>query len=233
MVNRTFEEVKDEATGEVVRWNLLQDDKYIEGAYIEKVDEEAFGLHFPRLEYRTVPTLSIAKAIFIDAPLLKRRCIAIGHQSSETQRDAFVTLSEAAELLELSRARVGAMVANGVLSAKEFDGEALVSRKSIERKLGTQDINGPSGKFANQFVQYFPDSSVNEFYLAEVDAMNANALEAAKGFVNDVQGNEKHPGGARLVSYKSAMRLRSSRHVIATDGAQSGVISFAHLLDIA
>lgn len=231
-MERTWEAIADES-GEPIRWNMFQNGKLIEGAYIEKVAQGEYGLHFPRLEYRTVPSLPVARAIMQDAPLLKRRGIAIGHRSNETDREAFVTLDEAAELLGSSRPRVSAMVANGVLSAAEFDGEVLVSRKSVARRNEAGETCAPMGRFANQFVQYFPDSSVNEFYLAEVDGMNSRAVQAANEFVEAIQGNDENKGGARLVGYKSAMRLRGSKHLIADESDQQGVISLARMCQMA
>lgn len=220
MAKRTWEEVKDAETGEAVRWNMLIDDALFEEAYIELVEKGTYALHFPRLVETTVPSLPVAMATLENAPLTKRRGIAIGHETKSDIREDFMGIDEVVTALGVSRSRVTAMIANGVLSAKRFDGEVVVSSASVEA-YGAQDGKPQArGRFANKFIQYFPDREKNEFYLAEVDVSDSDQVIEAQAFVDSVRDTEKHPGGARLVGYRSAMKLKSSSHRIdATNGA--------------
>ena len=78
------------------------------------------------------------------------------------------------------------------------------------------------GRFANKFVQYFPDCEGEDFLLAEVDVDDEDELSSAQAFVDCVRDDVNHPGGARLLGYRAAMRLKNSDHRLELEGV-SGI----------
>lgn len=198
------------------RWDMMIDGRPLEGAYIERTEQGSYALRFPRLTETTVQSLETAMRILEEAPLTKRRGIAIGRQATEEDPAAFASISEACELLGVSRSRVTAMVANGVLSAKRVDGEVVVGRSSLGC-CDSEGLSGPRGRFANRFVQYYPDARKREFLLVEVDAADESQVLEAKAFVDRVRNDGNHPGGARLIGYRAAMRQRSSSYCASSD----------------
>lgn len=225
MPERTWTEIRDEQ-GQAVRWDMLLDGAPLEGAYVSLVEKGSYEVHFPRLVPAIVPSLPVAMKTLESAPLAKRKGIAIGRQAQQTDKSAFSSIDETAAALGTSRSRVNAMVANGVLAAARFEGEVMVSRSSIEHYSGIEQKPGAKGRFANKFVQYFPDRESDAFYLLEVDASDESQMADAAGFVGCVRENERHPGGARLVGYRTAMKLRNSKCCVQGDG-ESPIASFA------
>lgn len=197
----------DEGHGST-RWDMLLDGKPVEGAYIERSEQGDFDLHFPRLKPTSAPTLEQAQRILEGAPLTRRSGIAIG-RSADAEEET-IEVDEAAAMLGVSRGRVNAMVANGVLAALRKDGIVRVGVQSILNYLGRENDGAPQGRFAHKFVQYFPDADGDAFILLEVDADNEEQVSHAKAFVDRVRNDSEHPAGARVVGYRAAMRLRSA-----------------------
>ena len=204
---RTWVEKTDEGSGEPFRWDMLMDGRPVGGAYIEKVDAETYDLHFPRLKPTSAESLPMAKRILESAPLPKSSGVRIARTAKETDRSAFVSAEEAAGELGVAPGRVNAMVANGVLSARRMDGQLMIAVSSLRTRLENDD-EGPQGVFADKFVQFYPDQDVEEYYLAEVDASDEDAMAEAESFVNFVRDNEHNPGGARLVGFRAAAKLK-------------------------
>lgn len=204
---RTWIEKTDEDSEVPCRWEMLMDGKPVEGAYIDKLDEETYDLHFPRLKPTTAASLSMAKRLLELAPLPKTTGVRIARVAKETDSAAFVSTAEAASELDVAPGRINAMVANGVLSARRIDGQLMISVSSLRARLEGND-EGPQGVFANKFVQFYPDQDADEFYLAEVDVSDDEALDQAESFVEFVRDNERNPGGARLVSFRAAAKLK-------------------------
>lgn len=206
-----------------MRWNMLLDGKPVEGAYIERSERGDFDLHFPRLKPASSPTLAKAQRILEDAPLTRRSGIAIGRLANAEEE--MVEIDEAATMLGVARGRVNAMVANGVLAALRKDGTVRVSVQSLMSYLGRENDGSPQGRFAHKFVQYFPDADGDEFVLLEVDTDNEEQASHAKAFVDRVRNDAEHPAGARVVGYRTAMKLRSAAPCL-RDKIESGIMPY-------
>lgn len=219
MPARTWVEEKNDE-GETVRWSMLVDGEPLDGAYVSLAERGSYEIHFPRLVPSIVPSLPVALETLENAPLTKRKGIAIGRQAGEADRSLFSTVDEVADGLGVSRSRINAMVANGVLAASRFEGEVMVSKSSVDRYRSAGQEPGARGRFANKFVQYLPDRGCGEYYLLEVDAFDEDQIAYAEEFVRSIRENERHPGGARLVGYRTAMKLRNSKCCIRGDGGE-------------
>lgn len=223
---RTWAPVAAQENDEPTRWDMLLDGEPVEGAYIERVESGEYMLHFPRLVPSTMKSLENAQHALENAPLCRSRGIQIRRPAALSDDDELVSIDEAAHMLEVARPRINAMVANGVLAATRKDGAVLISKKSLLKRLGQESTNGPKGRFANRFVQYFPNIEEDAFVLLEVDMEDEEQLNEARAFVERVRADEESVAGARVVGYKTAMKLRSSQDLMSGDEL-NGIIPFS------
>ena len=111
-----------------------------------------------------------------------------------------ISSAEAGEILGVSRFRVNAMVASGVLPGRRNNGKILVDRAAAEQKAAQSLSEGPQGKFANLFLFYAPAGERTQ-YVAELEADDADSIERARAFqqesVDIVHVIIRHGGGVR------------------------------------
>lgn len=226
MPERTWEVVKAQETEEPIRWNMLIDGEPVDGAYIERVVDEGYALHFPRLVPSTMSNLENAKHALENAPLCKSKGISIRRPAVLSADDELVSVEDATQMLGVVRPRINAMVANGVLAATRKDGAVFISKKSVLKRAGQESASGPKGRFANRFVQYFPNVEEDAFVLLEVDMEDEEQINEARSFVERVRADEESTAGARVVGYKTAMKLRTSQDLV-SGNAHNGIIPFS------
>lgn len=228
-MERNWEEVYDGSKGAPVRWNMTQAGHVVEGAFIEPGTNGGFNLHFPRLVPCEVDSLEEAKRILERAPLASSNGISIGCALSVEQADDLIDVDTAAEMLGVSRWRVNAMVANGSVSASRTASGLRISRESVEKRASGGESNGPCGRFAHRFLQYFPDKKVNAFHLIEVDDSDEIQMRRACDIIDAIDKDKGHLGAARLLDYRDAMRLRRSPHRIGDAAGDGGFVSLGVL----
>lgn len=202
---RSWIEVVEEGAEEPSRWNLLINDRPVPGGYVEK-GEDGFLIHYPHLASKVLPTLEEAKRRLELAPPVFSEHMKIGRRAKEGSE--LITSEEAGDLLGVSRFRVNAMVASGVLAGCRIDGRTLVDRRSVEKRLARADVGGPQGQFANLFLFYQPADSVTQ-YVAEIDADDVDEIGVAKAFVQAIE--EADAGDIEVRSF-SDMRIYIRSH---------------------
>lgn len=215
---RSWVEVTEVGAEEPARWNLLINEHPVPGGYVEKC-EEGFRIHYPHLATKVLPTLDEAKHHLEMAPPISREFMKIGRMAKE--ESDLITSEEAGELLGVSRFRVNAMVASGVLAGSRRDGRTLVDRRSVERRLVNADAVGPRGQFANRFLFYQPVGSTT-LYVAEIEADDADEIGAAKAFTQAIE--EAEAGITAVFSYsnmRSYMRTHRNEFLFETIGLDS------------
>ena len=115
------------------------------------------------------------------------------------------------------------MVANGVLAGTRHDGRVLVSRASVEARRARTATDGPAGRFARAFVEYWADEPDGTPVILEVDVEDAREYEEAKRSVRAVVDGEE-PGRVEVLDYRRAM-ARCTRAKRSENGL-SGPIPF-------
>lgn len=211
---RSWVEVIEEGAEEPTRWNLFINKRPVPGGYVERCDE-GFRIHYPHLAGKVLPTLDEAKHRLELAPPVFRESLKIGRIAKEGSD--LITSEEAGEMLGVSRFRVNAMVASGVLAGRRSEGCTLVDRQSVERHLTKAEVKGPRGQFANRFLFYQSTDSDNTLYVAEIDADDADEIAAAKSFTRVIQ--ETEVGIAVVFSYsemRSYMRIHRDEYLFET-----------------
>ena len=187
---RTWHE-SDTSSGAPRRWTVSINDTPIPGGYVEETDDGRFEIHYPRLEPRTFDTLDEAKRRIELAPPITKGAMAIANPVDDEEGDEFLSTDEAGEMLGISRYRVNAMVANGVLAGKRAGGRTLVSRRSVEARLSRSTSSGPIGRFAHTFICYYPSGSAETYRIVEIDP----------------ERPEQIPAQADVLDYRQAMSL--------------------------
>ena len=134
------------AEGEPSRWDLSINDRPVPGGYIEKT-AEGFEIHYPHLPLKKLTTLEEAKRSLELAPPISTAGLKVGRIADEDSD--LISSAEAGEILGVSRFRVNAMVASGVLPGRRDNGKILVDRAAAEQKAAQGLPEGPQGKFAN------------------------------------------------------------------------------------
>lgn len=208
---RSWVEVAEEGAEEPTRWNLLINDRPIPGGYVERCNE-GFRTHYPHLAERILPTLDEAKHRLELAPPIFSESLKIGRMAKEGSD--LITSEEAGEMLGVSRFRVNAMVASGVLAGRRSEGRTLVDRHSVERRLAQVDTVGPRGQFANQFLFYQSADENDTLYVSEIDADDADEIATAKSFTQMIQAAEA--GITAIFSYsemRSYMRIHRNEYL--------------------
>ena len=202
---RTWHE--SEADQGVKRWDIAINDTPVSGGYILQLGEESFEAHYPHLETTVFGTIEEAKYCLENLPPVTTGVFPIGKLAADAD-DEFLTTEEAGKLLGVSRYRVNAMVVNGVLSSKRENGQILVSRRSVEKKLGREQQAGPEGRFANPFIKFSPNGESRQLFLIECDHEDAEQIEEAKAFLSDIHEG-KIAGTAEVIGYRDAMKILS------------------------
>lgn len=170
------------AEGEPLRWELAINDRPVPGGCIEKT-ANGFEIHYPHLASKTLATLDEAKRCLELAPPISTAGLKVEKIADEGSD--LVSSTEAGEMLGISRFRVNAMVASGVLPGRRDKGKILVDRAAVERKAAEGSSEGPQGKFANLFLFYAPANERVQ-YIAELEADNVEAIKRARTFVQEV-----------------------------------------------
>lgn len=170
------------AEGEPLRWELAINDRPVPGGCIEKT-ANGFEIHYPHLASKTLATLDEAKRCLELAPPISTAGLKVEKIADEGSD--LVSSTEAGEMLGISRFRVNAMVASGVLPGRRDKGKILVDRAAVERKAAEGSPEGPQGKFANLFLFYAPANERVQ-YIAELEADNVEAIKRARTFVQEV-----------------------------------------------
>ena len=160
------------AEGEPSRWDLSINDRPVPGGYIEKT-AEGFEIHYPHLPLKKLTTLEEAKRSLELAPPISTAGLKVGRIADEDSD--LISSAEAGEILGVSRFRVNAMVASGVLPGRRDNGKILVDRAAAEQKAAQGLSEGPQGKFANLFLFYAPAGERTQ-YVAELEADDADSL---------------------------------------------------------
>lgn len=189
------------AEGEPLRWDLAINGKAVPGGYIEKTPE-GFEIHYPHLASKTLASLDEAKRSLELAPPISRAGLKVGKMADEG-RD-LVSSAEAGEILGVSRFRVNAMVASGVLPGRRDNGRILVDRTAAEQKAAQGLAKGPQGKFANLFLFYAPAGERTQ-YVAELEADDADSIERARAFAQEVMEDESEDA----VEVRDYLRMRN------------------------
>lgn len=115
-----------------------------------------------------------------------------------------ISSAEAGEILGVSRFRVNAMVASGVLPGRRDNGKILVDRAAAEQKAAQGLSEGPQGKFANLFLFYAPAGERTQ-YVAELEADDADSIERARAFAQEVMEDESEDA----VEVRDYLRMRN------------------------
>lgn len=189
------------AEGEPLRWDLAINDKAVPGGYIEKT-AEGFEIHYPHLASKTLVSLDEAKRSLELAPPISRAGLNVGKLADEDSD--LISSAEAGEILGVSRFRVNAMVASGVLPGRRDNGKILVDRAAVERKAAAGTAQGPQGKFADLFLFYAPAGERIQ-YVAELEADDADAIERARAFAQEVMEDESEDA----VEVRDYLRMRN------------------------
>lgn len=161
------------AEGEPSRWDLSINDRPVPGGYIEKT-AEGFEIHYPHLPLKTLTTLEEAKRSLELAPPISTAGLKVGRMADENSD--LISSAEAGEILGVSRFRVNAMVASGVLPAAATTARfsSIAPLRSRRPPQGLSE--GPQGKFANLFLFYAPAGERTQ-YVAELEADDADSIE--------------------------------------------------------
>lgn len=136
------------AEGEPSRWDLSINDRPVPGGYIEKT-AEGFEIHYPHLPLKKLTTLEEAKRSLELAPPISTAGLKVGRMADEDSD--LISSAEAGEILGVSRFRVNAMVASGVLPGRRDNGKILVDRAAAEQKAAqglSEDLKGSSPTFS-------------------------------------------------------------------------------------
>ena len=115
-----------------------------------------------------------------------------------------ISSAEAGEILGVSRFRVNAMVASGVLPGRRDNGKILVDRAAAEQKAAQGLPEGPQGKFANLFLFYAPAGERTQ-YVTELEADDADSIERARAFAQEVMEDESEDA----VEVRDYLRMRN------------------------
>ena len=177
------------AEGEPSRWDLSINDRPVPGGYIEKT-AEGFEIHYPHLPLKKLTTLEEAKRSLELAPPISTAGLKVGRIADE--------------ILGVSRFRVNAMVASGVLPGRRDNGKILVDRAAAEQKAAQGLSEGPQGKFANLFLFYAPAGELTQ-YVAELEADDADSIERARAFAQEVMEDESEDA----VEVRDYLRMRN------------------------
>lgn len=200
---RTWHECET-VKGEPKRWDVRINGVPVPGGSIVQTGEEAFQVLYPRLAPRTFGSLEEAKQRIELAQPITKAGLAVGKPLEDVDDEDLISPDEAGELLGLSRFRVNAMVANGVLAGIRKNGRVLVSRASVEAKRDRVSNNGPTGRFAHAFVEYRTEAPDEALFIVEIDTEDAREYEEARYFVQSVvDGGE--PGCVEALNYHQAM----------------------------
>jgi hypothetical protein len=202
---RTWHE-RDATDGEPRRWDVAINDVPVPGGYVAETADGRFAIHYPRLESKVVDTLDEAKRRIELAPPVTKGAMAIANPLDDDAEEDLISTDEAGELLGVSRFRVNAMVANGVLAGKQADGKTLVSRVSVEARKSRPETSGPVGRFAHTFICYYPDGGAEACRIVEIDPAMPEQIDGAKAFLQAVIDGE---GAAQVdvLDYRQAMAL--------------------------
>ena len=129
------------AEGEPLRWELAINDRPVPGG--EKTDG-GFEIHYPHPASKTLPTLDEAKRSLELAPPISAAGLKV--EKAAADNSELISTAEAGEMLGVSRFRVNAMVASGVLPGRRDNGKILVDRAAAEQKAAQGLPEGPQGK---------------------------------------------------------------------------------------
>lgn len=187
--------------GEPARWDLSINDVPVPGGYIVRTGD-GFEIHYPHLAVKTLSTLEEAKRHLELAPPITKAGLKVDRAATEDSE--LISTAEAGELLGVSRFRVNAMVASGVLPGRRDNGKILVDRAAVERKAAAGTAQGPQGKFANLFLFYAPAGERIQ-YMAELEADDADAIERARAFAQEVMEDESEDA----VEVRDYLRMRN------------------------
>lgn len=201
---RTWQE-HDSTEGEPRRWNVLINGTPVPGGFVEETADGRFEIHYPRLQPKAFDSLDEAKRRIELAPPITKGALAIANPV-ESAEEELLSTDEAGALLGVSRYRINAMVANGVLAGKRSGGRTLVSRASVESRLSRMEPSGPVGRFAHTFICYYPNGSAETYRIIEIDPDQSEQIEAAREFLQaivDAEGNAQ----ADVLDYRQAMSL--------------------------
>ena len=201
------------AEGEPSRWDLSINDRPVPGGYIEKT-AEGFEIHYPHLPLKKLTTLEEATLLVAGraykeakrslelAPPISTAGLKVGRIADEDSD--LISSAEAGEILGVSRFRVNAMVASGVLPGRRDNGKILVDRAAAEQKAAQSLSEGPQGKFANLFLFYAPAGERTQ-YVAELEADDADSIERARAFAQEVMEDESEDA----VEVRDYLRMRN------------------------
>ena len=189
------------AEGEPSRWDLSINDRPVPGGYIEKT-AEGFEIHYPHLPLKKLTTLEEAKRSLELAPPISTAGLKVGRIADEDSD--LISSAEAGEILGVSRFRVNAMVASGVLPGRRDNGKILVDRAAAEQKAAQGLPEGPQGKFANLFLFYAPAGERTQ-YVTELEADDADSIERARAFAQEVMEDESEDA----VEVRDYLRMRN------------------------
>lgn len=187
--------------GEPARWDLSINDVPVPGGYIVRTGD-GFEIHYPHLAVKTLSTLEEAKRHLELAPPITKAGLKVDRAATEDSE--LISAAEAGELLGVSRFRVNAMVASGVLPGRREAGAILVDRAAVERKAAAGTAQGPQGKFANLYLFYTPAGERTQ-YVAELDAEDGELIERARAFVKAVLDDD----GDDEVEVRDFLRMRN------------------------
>lgn len=187
--------------GEPARWDLAINGVPVPGGYIART-ESGFEIHYPHLAVKTLPTLEEAKRHLELAPPITAAGPKVDRSAAEGSE--LISTAEAGELLGVSRFRVNAMVASGVLPGRREGGSLLVDRAAVEHKAAAGTSVGPQGKFANLYLFYIPAGKRTQ-YVAELDAADGDLIEQARAFVKAVLDDN----GGDEVEVRDFLRMRN------------------------
>ena len=171
------------------------------GGYIEKT-AEGFEIHYPHLPLKKLTTLEEAKRSLELAPPISTAGLKVGRMADEDSD--LISSAEAGEILGVSRFRVNAMVASGVLPGRRDNGKILVDRAAAEQKAAQGLSEEPQGKFANLFLFYAPAGERTQ-YVAELETDDADSIERARAFAQEVMEDESEDA----VEVRDYLRMRN------------------------
>lgn len=120
----------------------------VPGGYIEKT-AEGFEIHYPHLPLKKLTTLEEAKRSLELAPPISTAGLKVGRIADEDSD--LISSAEAGEILGVSRFRVNAMVASGVLPGRRDNGKILVDRAAAEQKAAPRPPRGTSREVRQPF----------------------------------------------------------------------------------
>ena len=214
---RTWRHVAGEAGRQ--RWDILINGKEVPDGFVLRRETGVYEAHYPHFESTPVyDTLDEALSALECAPVALRSGQRIGKMASDA--DELIEVDEAADLLGVSRYRVNAMVANGVLAGTRADGKVLVGRSSVERKIAAatanapegaeqvraEDAHKPQGRFAHRFLRYVSvDGSIDA--LVELDHEDEDTMSQGALFADWIEDGGGSRGQAQWLDYRTAQAL--------------------------